>query len=381
MMVLNAQERFVAFLTFKKVDRVPFMPGGPNAEALHRWYGEGLPPNMTFDEYLGGFDSMIHLGGVHGMDTIDFGPVPRFAAVGKGHKASVGTDKPSWVVSEDNRTSTLIDEWGVTQRMMKGAFCGMPQYIEFPVEKVEDWEEMKERFNPSDPRRYGVKWSDDLIEFLNTVDLPVRMTMPGFFWKGREFMGLENFLKAFYKNPELVDEMMEFWCDFLIKTSRKAVEAVQIDYVIIGEDMAYKTGPHLSPKTIREYILPGWKRLISFLKKNHVKLVFCDSDGNLDYLIPLWLEAGFDGSWPLEVAAGNDAVAIRKKYGKRFALFGNVDKRVLLYGKEAIDRELEYKLPLTEEGGYIPSIDHGVPSVPFENYKYYVQRLKEYIFK
>jgi len=371
--MLNARERFLRCLTFKKVDRIPFMPGWPMVEALNRWYGEGLPTNTTLEDYFG-FESRVGIG-------IDFGPIPRFAPVRKGHKESRGTEHSSWVVSEDDRTRIVVDEFGITMRIMKGALCGMPQYLDFPVKKVQDWEEMKERFNPYDPRRYGVKWSDEFVEYLNTVDLPVEMWMPGFFWKGREFMGLEDFLKAFFKTPELVDEMMGFWCDFLIETSRKAVEVCQIDCVTVTEDMAYKAGPHLSPKMIQEYILPHWKRLISFLKKNGVKLVLCDSDGNINQLIPVWLEAGFNGSEPIEAAAENDAVAIREEYGKKFAMVGNIDKRVLHYGKEAIDRELERKLPLTREGGFIPMVDHGIPSVPFKNVEYYVQRLKEYLLE
>jgi len=378
--MLNSRERFVSCLTFSKVDRIPFMPGWPLAEALNRWYGEGLPSGTVVDDYFG-FDPWIQFGG-NLADTIDFGPIPRFTPEGKGHRALSGslTAHPAWIVSENERTMTVIDEWGITQRIMKDALSRMPQFLDFPVKKAEDWEKMKKRFNPHDPRRYGGRWTDDYIKYLSTVDLPVKMNLPGFFWKGREFMGIEHFLKAFFTQPELVEDMMRFWCDFLIEASEEAVEECQIDLVSIWEDMAYKSGPHLSPKMIEKYILPHWKKVLSFLKKNGVKMVFCETDGNINRLIPLWLEAGFDGSMPIEAAADNDVVDIRKKYGRKFALIGNIDKRVLLYGREEIDRELEAKMPLAEEGGFIPQIDHEVPSVPFENFEYYVQRLREYIF-
>jgi len=381
-MKLNARERFISCLSFKRVDRLPFMPGWPLAEALDRWHSEGLPSSTVVDDYFG-FDSWIQMGAGERYPTIDFGPIPRYIPTGKGHKTSPDslTAHPAWVVGEDERTMTVIDEFGITQRIVKDTPSRMPQFVEFPVKKVEDWEEMKKRFNPSDPRRYSVRWGEEFIEHLNTVDLPVKMNLPGFFWKGREFMGIENFLKAFFTQPRLVEDMMEFWCDFLIDASRKAVETCQIDMVSIWEDMAYKTGPHLSPRMIEEYILPHWKKVISFLKKKNVNVLFCESDGNINQLIPLWLEAGFDGSSPMEAAAENDAVAIRKKYGKKFAMIGNIDKRVLLYEKEDIDQELEYKLSIVEEGGFIPKIDHGVPSVPFENFEYCVQRLKQYIFR
>jgi uroporphyrinogen decarboxylase len=80
----------------------------------------------------------------------------------------------------------------------------------------------------------------------------------------------------------------------------------------------------------------------------------------------------------MEVAAGNDILAYRKKYGKGLLMMGGIDKRVLAQDKQAIEKELTTKLPpLLEEGGYIPTIDHLVPpDVPYENYVYY-EELKQ----
>jgi len=50
-----------------------------------------------------------------------------------------------------------------------------------------------------------------------------------------------------------------------------------------------------------------------------------DSDGNINEIVPLWLKAGVNGFFPLEVAAGMDAVKLRKKYGKNIILVGNID--------------------------------------------------------
>jgi uroporphyrinogen decarboxylase len=61
-------------------------------------------------------------------------------------------------------------------------------------------------------------------------------------------------------------------------------------------------------------------------------------------------------------------------------LIGNIDKRALVKGKDAIDKELSSKLPpLVGEGGYIPSVDHCVSSdVPFKNYCRYIDLVKSY---
>ena len=49
-----------------------------------------------------------------------------------------------------------------------------------------------------------------------------------------------------------------------------------------------------------------------------------DRDGNIEQLIPIWLESGINYLWPFEVAAGNDAVALRKKYGKDLIIGGAI---------------------------------------------------------
>jgi hypothetical protein len=110
-------------------------------------------------------------------------------------------------------------------------------------------------------------------------------------------------------------------------------------------------------------------------------LIVQDSDGDVRLIIPLWLEAGVNATFPLEVMAGNDAVELRKKYPRDLRMVGNIDKMALIEGKEAIDRELERKLPyLLKEGGYLPTVDHGIPpEIPFEHYRHYMVRLKEYL--
>ena len=84
-------------------------------------------------------------------------------------------------------------------------------------------------------------------------------------------------------------------------------------------------------------------------------------------------------SGPLEVAAGNDAVALRKEYGQDLILGGNIDKRALIKGKDAIKEEVMSKVPfLLGKGGYFPTVDHLVPpDVTLENYQYYVNTMRE----
>jgi uroporphyrinogen decarboxylase len=69
-----------------------------------------------------------------------------------------------------------------------------------------------------------------------------------------------------------------------------------------------------------------------------------------------------------------DAGKLRAQYGRQIVMWGNVDKRALITGKEAIDAELARLAPVVAEGGFIPLVDHGVPDdVPLQNYLYYLE--------
>jgi uroporphyrinogen decarboxylase len=172
--------------------------------------------------------------------------------------------------------------------------------------------------------------------------------------------------------------MMNYIADFVVETVRRAVEEVDIDYVTMWEDMAYKAGPLISPRMFRQFMLEPYKKITSFFHDHGIELIFVDSDGDSSSLIPLWLEGGVTGYYPIERAAGMDPVELRQRFGRKLRLIGGIDKRAMIAGPTAIEAELAHVAPLVAEGGYIPWCDHLVPpDVPFQHYMYYVNRMKE----
>ena len=115
-----------------------------------------------------------------------------------------------------------------------------------------------------------------------------------------------------------------------------------------------------------------------YIHSHGIDLILVDSDGDSGPLIPLWLEGGVTGFYPIERAAGMDAVSLRKKFGRELRLAGGIDKRAIKSGRAAIDAELANVAPLVRDGGYVPWPDHLVPpDVPFDNYLYYLQQMKK----
>ena len=105
-------------------------------------------------------------------------------------------------------------------------------------------------------------------------------------------MGLEGISQALYDDPDWVQEMMDYMAEFLVTTLSRAVEQVEIDYVTIWEDMAYKAGPLISPHMFRRFMLEPYVRLTSLFHEHGDHLILVDCDGYAEPLIPLWLEGG-----------------------------------------------------------------------------------------
>jgi uroporphyrinogen decarboxylase len=72
-----------------------------------------------------------------------------------------------------------------------------------------------------------------------------------------------------------------------------------------------------------------------------------------------------------------DAGELRNEYGNSIVMWGNVDKRALTKGPDAINREIERLRPVARQGGFVPLVDHGVPDdISLENYRYYLEKRK-----
>jgi uroporphyrinogen decarboxylase len=254
----------------------------------------------------------------------------------------------------------------------------MPMYLDHPVKDRETWREYKKRLDPATPARWPEDWGA-YVEKMNSRDFPVILSVGSFFGLLREWMGVERLLYAFHDDPALVEDMMDTMLHLETEVIKRTVKDIRVDQASFWEDMCYRAGPLISPAMFRKFMMPRYRQITDLLRQNGIDIIYVDSDGNVTELIPLWLECGINYIWPLEVAAGNDAVALRKEYGRELILGGAIDKRALIKGEKAIREEVMSKVPfLLEQGGYFPSVDHLVPpDVTFENYCSYINTLRE----
>ncbi|HJN18737.1 MAG TPA: uroporphyrinogen decarboxylase family protein [Armatimonadota bacterium] len=335
-----------------------FMP-----ETLERWHGEGLPANVDLADYFG-------------LDRVSFSGGGAYAL------------KPAFeleVLAEDEETQTIRDESGVTKRVFTThGETRMPQWLDHPVKTREDFRELKKRLDPDTPSRYPADW-DAFAEQWAEREIPLGLG-PGSFYGHtlQRWVGTEHLCMLLYDDPSFVEEMLEYLEWFFLQLLQRFLDPsgplggrVKFDFASFGEDIAYKGRAFLSPAMFRRFIQPHYVSICSLLRASGIDCIFVDSDGLIDELIPLWMEVGINGFSPLEVAAGSDALALKKQYGDDIVIAGSIDKRALIWGGSAIDDEVAKARALMDLGQYFPAVDHSVPpEVPLGNWRLLLDGLR-----
>ena len=383
-MSISAKERFLAICRFERRGELYLLTPSINdfwPRTLREWVKQGAPEQILDSRFRGDYFQFNHIRLLREIKT----GVYRDREINLGGGVIYDYEIPPIVptyeskfIDEDEHTITLINEGGQKVRVFKDTPDKMPTYLDHPVKDRASWEEYKKRLDPDIPERWPTDW-DAYVQKMIGKSEPTMLYVGSFFGFLREWMGLERLLYTFHDDPNLIEDMMEQICYLETECIKRLVKYLKVSCAQFWEDMAFKTGPLISPAMVRKFMMPRYRKVTDILRSSGIDVIIANSDGNVNELIPLWLECGINVCWPLECAAGNDAVAIRKKYGQDIILAGNLDKRALLKGKDAIREEVIAKVPfLLESGGYFPSIDHTVPpDVTLENYRYFINTLRE----
>ena len=354
--IMNERERFLETVWFGSPDRIPMMTMGPRESTLARWRAEGLGEDEDWFARM-----CAELGIVYDEPEkprvdpgVDFRMIPQFEEKVLAHRGG-------HLVVQDwmGNVTEISDRYDVTYIRQAVDFVTR-KWHSFPVSTADDFRDMRTRY-ALDARG---RWPEDFRDRCRAArgrDWVLRVTVPGPFWQMREWCGFEPLCTMFAEEPEFITEMCVFWSDFVAAMLERLSKRVAVDVVRVNEDMAYKGASMISPAMTRRHLLPVWRRWAGILSQAGVPVFEMDSDGRVDELIPIWLEAGFHACVPVEVAAGCDINAYRARHGTRMAYAGGIDKRCIARGGQALEDEMDRIAPVVRGGGYIPGCDHGMP--------------------
>jgi len=363
---MNNRERFNATMHYQHRDRSPILDFNFWDETLVVWHDQGLPQYVdrsNSDEFFGmdpGLDQATCI------TDVNVGLSPPFEEK----------------VLEDRGDHEVFQQEDGVRVLRKKFMSSIPQPLSHLLVDRDSWgKHYKPRLDPTHPGRYPEDWD----QRAQTWSDPNRDYVAAL-WGGslygwlRNWMGVENLSYVVYDDPAWFEEMVTTVADCIIGTLSRVLETGgQFDACAMWEDMCYNAGPLLSPKHFQQFLVPHYRRITDLLHKYGVDVIWVDCDGKIDLLIPLWLDAGLNCMFPIEVGTwGADPVQYRKQYGQQLLMMGGFDKHILARSRHEIEQEIYRLAPLVEEGGYIGFCDHRVPpDVPLENYIFYLETVRK----
>ena len=209
----------------------------------------------------------------------------------------------------------------------------------------------------------------------------VTLSLSDPFQRATEESGLENLLLLLAEKPEKATADFAKSIKSIIKRCLALFDkGFKFDGVWVWSDLAYKNGTYFSAETYKKILYPHHKRLFAFFEKQGLPVIF-HCDGNCNAFIPLLLEAGVRALNPLEINCGfSDAESLKKEYGRKLVLFGNMPTAVLEKGREDIEAVFKKRLRILKSGGgFIYHCDNPIPeTVSLENYQFALDIVKEY---
>jgi hypothetical protein len=252
------------------------------------------------------------------------------------------------------------------------------RWLKSPVESRADWDRLRQRYDPRSPGRFPDDFEDRCARLADRDDV-LSVGFNGPFWQLRDWLGFEGLCTLMLDDPGFVQEMCDFWTDFISATLAPICQRVRLDCVTISEDMAFKLHSMISPEMARRFLLPAYLRWSEQLRASGCPVIMMDCDGYVADLIPIWIDGGITCAWPIEVAAENDILDYRRRFGTRIAYQGGMDKRAIGRGGDAMrDMVMRIVPPLLETGGFIPRCDHAVPTgVSWPNFLEYARLIAQ----
>lgn len=350
------REEYIELMTFGNARRQMFVElFGPLIGLEEEWRSQGASQDQI------------------DMIGFDWDYVPKINCGGNTLRRGGLTPK---IIENTNEYIIQKDDLGRTTKLCKGkATIALP--LDYPVKDMDSWLKVKHMYEFSEDR---IDWNTvETAKKAQQQGVLVRAEIPGGFDEARELMGEEELCLCYYTQPELMRDILETISHTAFQVLDRVSDHVIIDNLSVHEDMAGKSGSLIGPNIITDFIKPYYRTIWEMLSSKGTKIFSQDSDGNMNAVIDAFLDCGVTVMYPAEPAAGMDIVQLRKKYGKHLAFKGGIDKHVLRQSKDAIRKELEYKMqPLMQQGGMVFGLDHRIPNgTPLENYIYYVNTSRE----
>ncbi|MCL5070544.1 MAG: hypothetical protein M1308_06565 [Actinobacteria bacterium] len=193
-------------------------------------------------------------------------------------------------------------------------------------------------------------------------------------------MGINEFSYALFNDIGLIKAIIEKIAESFLYIVKRVLAYKEVQGIMLGDDLAFAEGLMVNPDFLREHIFP-WEKQIGDLVHYQDKLFIRHSDGLLYDIMDDFIDyCGYDALNPFEPKA-MDINFVKKKWGKRVAIIGNIDIDLLARGtsEEVKKQTIDRIKTLGPGGGYALGSSNSITSyTKMENYYTMLNTLYEY---
>ena len=322
---ISQRRRFIDTLLGDPTDRFPFFDLEPDEDTLSQWYHQGLPRNPSVVER---FNLEPH--------------------------HSVGLTLRSYPFYR--QAKGILDDPAVFERYY---------HPDQPARYASNFEKKCDRLRRQGRVLYVDASGGGLLQMLGVAD-----------WES-----LRSACFVLVRRPRVVERLVDRITDFHCICLERVLSKVRVDYASLYEPIAANTAPVISPAMFKRFAIPGYRKVLSLLKRHRVPLrILCTTGGNLTSLLPSLIDAGINGLWISNIhSAGMAYSRLRREFGADIALIGGIDAGALARDTSAVRRAIVETVPgLLAGGRYLPCLDDRPRSnVPFDHYRLYRQLLED----
>lgn len=275
---------------------------------------------------------------------------------------------------------TGMDAIGVTfvwrpGNIFRSASDGTQHYVDG---SIKNWEDLKTMESPPEINE-ELKNLDHYLEAAEGTSIGVYPSVSSFFDGTYLAIGTQDFMLTLYDDRKFLEALMDIILEYYAQVTEAVSRYDEIPFVFINDDIAYKDGLMIHPDMFRELFVPRMERMLSPVKSKD-KTITYHTDGNLKQVLPILIDLGFSAIHPIEPAA-NNIYELKKQFGDRVCLVGNIDTTLLAYGtKEQIEEDvMEHIQRLSPSGGYVVSAGNSImEGIPPENFLTLVNTVHKY---
>jgi uroporphyrinogen decarboxylase len=182
-------------------------------------------------------------------------------------------------------------------------------------------------------------------------------------------MGFNNFAMSLIMDEQLVADVFRNVAEIQFQGLEQIFEMSHVGAVWVVDDLAFGTGPMISPQAFRDHVFPWYSEMATRCHRNEL-LFIMHSDGDVTTLMEDIIDIGVDVLQPIDPTC-MDIVRVKELYGDRLCLVGNVSNELLRSGTPAaVEERVKYLIRnVAPGGGYCVGSGNSVPEwARFENY-------------